>query len=120
MLFGKFDGIIGPGEYTPIRIIVLQISQIDVLSEHAIILLAVTKDIIALSISRTILFIEVLKAKIVVIVRGPSDQGLFNDHTQLTHLQNYLVTDVVHNLANGVRNHTLQNFWLSSKLIRPG
>ena len=106
---------IRPWENTGIRVSVLEISQVLILGEHAIIWEA--KNIVAIRLLP--FFIEVLKAEIIVVKGSPPDKRLLDYNSKLAHFENNLVTDVIHYLLDGVGNHLLQNFRLGLNLVAP-
>jgi hypothetical protein len=73
---------IWPREDTSVRIGVLQVPELDILSEHAIIWQGVPENIVNGSIillDVATLAIEVLKAKVIIIEAGPSGERLLDN-----------------------------------------
>ena len=98
----------GPGKNTSIRICVFQISQINILGEHAIIGNTIPGDLTKILLLYASCFsIEILKTEIIIIIGSSPDQRFLDNDPKLAHFQDYLITDIVHYFPDCFRKHIL-------------
>jgi hypothetical protein len=115
-------GAVWPRENTAVRICVLQVPELDILSEHAIIWQGVPENIVdggVVLMDVATLSVEIFKAKVVIVIAGASGERLLHDNPKVAHLQYDLIANVVHDFSDGLRDHLLQDFWLGLDLVGP-